>query len=104
MLNENIVFSDLQNLKQFINENEKEFSNFITLFIIKLENIDKLSTMIHQEFNSNLASAHTFHFILDKNFADRINRDTNLMANVPDYISLGYDEECTEFKVKGTPI
>ena len=26
------------------------------------------------------------------------------MANVPDYISLGYDEDRTEFKVKGTPI
>ena len=33
-----------------------------------------------------------------------LDREVNLMANIPDNISLGYSKEQTEFKSKGIPI
>ena len=74
------------------------------MMILNLRNTNKLRTTVYKNIKENLLFAHDFEFFINYNLMKNLDREVNLMANIPDYISLGYSKEQTEFKSKGTPI
>ena len=96
------VIDQINRLKCFLIENQNELDNILVLY--KFENISKLTASMLYKFDPFLIWGSYFELFITENLSSGFKSDDSLIANIPDYISLGYNKNQTNLKAYGTPI